>query len=170
MPLAKTCGVTTALGDSDAAKLALWQVPARVLAPATSLLGMIRLATTCTAARLLGIKDSFNEDDLHANGAWLAKRQPKVEAKLWQSRPPAPDSKGLFFYDVTSSNFEGTQNALAEFGYNRDQIKGKKQVVMGLLTDAQGEPVSVRLFPGNTSDLRPFGTQVTTLKDPFDQV
>lgn len=167
--VAKTCSIPTALGASEEAKLALWQVLARVLAPATSLLGMIRLAATCTAARLLGIKTSFNEDDLYANGAWLARRQPKVEAKLWQSRPPAADAQGLFFYDVTSSYFEGEHNALAEFGYNRDQIKGKKQVVMGLLTDAQGEPVSVRLFPGNTSDLRTFGTQVASLKDTFSQ-
>lgn len=168
--VAKSCGIPKALGASDDAKLALWQVCARVLSPATSLLAMIRLAATCVAASLLGFKDPFNEDDLYANGAWLAKRQSKIEAKLWHARPQTTTGSGsLFFYDVTSSYFEGEHNALAAFGHNRDKIKGKKQVVMGLLTDVQGEPVSVSLFVGNTSDLRTFGTQVTSLKNTFGQ-
>ena len=70
---------------------------------------------------------------------------------------------------MTSSYFEGQQNALAEFGYNRDKIKGKKQVVMGLLTDSDGEPMSVSLFPGNTNDLGTFATQVNSLKHIFKQ-
>lgn len=168
--VAKSCGIPKALGASDDAKLALWQVCARVLSPATSLLAMIRLAGTCVAASLLGFKDPFNEDDLYANGAWLVKRQSKIEAKLWHARSETTTGSGsLFFYDVTSSYFEGEHNALAAFGHNRDKVKGKKQVVMGLLTDAQGEPVSVSLFAGNTSDLRTFGTQVTSLKNTFGQ-
>ena len=168
--VAKKCGIAKALGVSDEAKLALWQVVARALSPATSLLAMIRLAGTCAAASLLGFKNSFNEDDLYDNGAWIDQCQPKVEAKLWESRPQkTSDSKSLFLYDVTSSYFEGTHNALAEFGYNRDKVKGKKQVIMGLLTDAQGEPVSVSLFPGNTSDLSTFKPQITRLKDTFGQ-
>lgn len=124
--VAKTCGIPKALGASDDAKLALWQVCARVLSPATSLLAMIRLAATCVAASLLGFKDPFNEDDLYANGAWLAKRQSKIEAKLWHSRPQTmTGSESLFFYDVTSSYFEGQFNALAAFGYNREN-QGQK--------------------------------------------
>ena len=40
---------------------------------------------------------------------------------------------------------------------------------MGLLTDASGEPLSVSLFPGNTSDLNTFDTQLDSLKSTFDQ-
>ena len=189
----KICGIPQALGTTEEAKLVLWQVCARALSPATSLLGMIRLAGSCAAARLLGFKDSFNEDDLYANGKWLCARQAKVEARLWQwhqsgapasqktttaaATPPAAGDvtlgqtckPGLFFYDVTSSYFEGSHNALAAFGHNRDKIKGKSQVVMGLLTDADGEPVSVSLFPGNTNDLQTFSTQVASLKTTFAQ-
>lgn len=164
--IAKSCSIPKALGSSNDARLALWQVLARVLSPATSLLAMVRLAGTCAAAVLLGMKDPFNEDDLYANGQWLTGRQSRVEARLWQTRAQndsGPES--LFYYDVTSSYFEGQQNALADFGYNRDKTKGKKQVVMGLLTDSQGEPLSVSLFPGNTSDLSTFSTQVASLKD-----
>ena len=168
--VARNCGITQALGATDEAKLALWQVLARTLSPATSLLAMVRLAGTCAAPSLLGFKAPFNEDDLYTNGAWIEQYQPKVETKLWHSRPQsASQSDGLFLYDVTSSYFEGLHNALGEFGYNRDKVKGKKQVIMGLLTDAQGEPVSVSLFPGNTSDLSTFKTQVDRLKSTFGQ-
>ena len=188
--VAKSCGIAHALGSSDDAKPALWQVCARVLSPATSLLAMIRLAGSCAAARLLGFKTPFNEDDLYLNGTWLMERQAKVEAKLWQflqadpllsptpaaapDAAPTPDADptrppSLFFYDVTSSYFEGSHNALAAFDYNRDKIKGKSQVVMGLLTDATGEPISVSLFPGQTNDLQTFSTQIESLKTTFGQ-
>ena len=58
----------------------------------------------------------------------------------------------LFLYDVTSSYLEGTHNALAAFGYNRDGKKGKLQIVIGLLCDEDGHPVSIEVFPGNTQD------------------
>ena len=166
--VAKACQIPAALGSSHEAKLALWQVCARALSPATSLLAMIRLASRCAASSLLGFRQSFNEDDLYANGSWVTGQQAKIEKKLWLSRPAQP-SKSMFLYDVTSSYFEGEHNALAAFGYNRDKVKGKRQVVMGLLTDAEGEPASVSLFPGNTSDLQTFGSQVEKLKTHFGQ-
>jgi hypothetical protein len=64
---------------------------------------------------------------------------------------------------VTSSYREGDQNELADWGYNRDKKRGKKQIVIGLLCDEQGEPVSVEVFTGNTADLlqgRPGGNRV----------
>lgn len=168
--IAKSCGITQALGASDDARLALWQILARTLAPASSLLAMVRLAGACAAPSLLGFKAPFDEDDLYANGAWIEERQLKVETKLWHSRSPSTSSSaGLFLYDVTSSYFEGTQNALGDFGYNRDKVRGKKQVIMGLLTDGSGEPLSVSLFRGNTSDLSTFKTQVDRLKNTFEQ-
>jgi transposase len=53
---------------------------------------------------------------------------------------------------------------LAAWGYNRDHKEGKKQVVVGLLTDSQGEPISIQLYRGNTSDLKTFGQQVHKIK------
>ena len=62
----------------------------------------------------------------------------------------------LFLYDVTSSYLEGEDNFFAQYGYNRDGKKGKKQIVMGLLCDCQGDPVSVEVFEGNTQDPQPW--------------
>jgi hypothetical protein len=158
--VAKACGIARALGGCNDARLALWQVCARVLAPRISLLGMVRLAGKCAAPALLGFKVPFNEDDLYANGKWLAPRQAKIEAKLWRENPLSDGgANSLFLYDVTSSYFEGEHNFFARFGYNRDKTTGKRQLVMGLLTDATGEPLSVSLFPGNTSDLNTFSTR-----------
>ena len=73
----------------------------------------------------------------------------------------------FFLYDVTSSYFEGQHNELADHGYNRDGKRFKKQVVAGLLTDAQGEPLSIQLYPGNTSDPTTFLPAVDLPKQRF---
>ena len=44
---------------------------------------------------------------------------------------------------MTSTYLEGEQNALAAFGYNRDRKSGKRQIVIGLLADADGRPLSL---------------------------
>ena len=73
----------------------------------------------------------------------------------------------LFLYDVTSSYFEGDKNELAEYGYNRDGKKGKKQIVIGLLTDDEGFPVSCEVFQGNTKDNETFKNQVDKVAKRF---
>lgn len=157
--IAQQLGIKKALGVTWEAQLGYWQLLARVLRPGTSLLAMVRLASTCAAAALLGWRRSFTEEELYTNGAWLEGRHAVIERRLWQARPnPAKDQ--LFLYDVTSSYLEGDYNALAAWGYNRDHKEGKKQVVVGLLTDRQGEPVSIQVYRGNTSDLKTFGQQV----------
>jgi len=56
---------------------------------------------------------------------------------------------------------------LADFGYNRDGKKGKKQLVAGLLTDGNGEPISIQLYRGNTGDPPTFLDAVQKLKVRF---
>jgi len=161
--LARQLGIHQALGVTPAAELAYWQVLARVLRPGSSLLAMVRLATRCAAAALLGWRHPFTEDELYANGAWLEGRHAVIERRLWQARS-APPKDQLFLYDVTSSYLEGDHNALADWGYNRDHKAGKKQLVVGLLADSQGEPVSIQVYRGNTNDLKTFGDQVQKVK------
>jgi transposase len=73
----------------------------------------------------------------------------------------------VVLYDVTASYLEGAQNALAAFGYSRDKKPGKAQVVIGLLTTAEGEPLAVHVYEGNTSDPVPVPEQVRTLRSRF---
>jgi hypothetical protein len=161
--VAQKLGIKNALGVTWEAELAYWQVLARVLRPRTSLLAMVRLAVACAAAAVLGWRRAFSEDDLYANGAWLEGRHQVIERRLWEQRTEKPHDQ-LFLYDITSSYLEGDYNALAAWGYNRDGKQGKKQVVVGLLTDSQGEPVSIQVYRGNTSDAKTFGDQIKLVK------
>ena len=147
--VAKRLGITQSLGNSRQAKLALWQVIARIIQHG-SRLGAVRLAETHAACDILSLT-RFIEDDLYRNLDWLASRQMTIENHLFKLGK-AHFSCQLFLYDVTSSYLEGECNEFGEFGYNRDKKKGKKQIVIGLLTDHEGDPVSVQVFRGNTSD------------------
>jgi transposase len=100
------------------------------------------------ACDVLGL-GAFDEDALYENLDWLAGAQASVEDRLFAQRTQTTPVS-LFLYDVTSSSLEGTHNALAAFGYNRDGKKGKPQMVIGLLCDEDGHPVSIAVFPGNT--------------------
>src|ERR1700733_700073 len=147
--VAEQLGITQSLGRSRQAKLALWQVLARIIKQG-SRLGAVRLAETHAACDILSLA-GFIEDDLYRNLDWLASRQMTIEDRLFKLKQ-AHSPCHLFLYDVTSSYLEGECNAYGEFGYNRDKKRGKKQIVIGLLTDHDGDPVSVQVFHGNTSD------------------
>ncbi len=73
----------------------------------------------------------------------------------------------LFLYDVTSSYTEGDKNEYSNFGYNRDKKRGKRQIVIGLLTASDGDPVSIQVFEGNRTDNTTFVEQVHKIRDKF---
>jgi len=148
--VARHLRIDKALGTSRAGKLALWQVMARVIAQG-SRLSAVRLAQEHAACDILGLRVGFNEEHLYKNLAWLSAHQAQIEQRLFTARHSG-SRPALFLYDVTSSYLEGLHNALADWGYNRDKKAGKKQVVVGLLCDAQGDPVAVEVFTGNTRD------------------
>jgi hypothetical protein len=162
--VARRLGIEQALGTTREGKLALWQVMARVINQG-SRLSAVRLAMAHAACDVLGL-GTFDEDTLYENLDWLAGAQAGVEDRLFAQRTPTKPIN-LFLYDVTSSYLEGTQNALAAFGYNRDGKKGKRQIVIGLLGDEDGQPVSIEVFPGNTQDPRTFAAQLAKVKTRF---
>lgn len=163
--VARQLGIEKALGTGREAKLALWQVIARVIDQG-SRLSAVRLAKVHAACDILGINEGFTEDDLYENLTWLSGNQRKTEKRLFKARR-GKQKPELFLYDVTSSYFEGTENHLADWGYNRDQKKGKKQVVIGLLCDEGGDPVSIEVFKGNTRDFDTFSSQVKKTANEF---
>lgn len=163
--IAGEVGISKALGTSKNDKLAILQVIARV-ANQGSRLSAVRFAKSHAVCEILGI-NKLNEDDLYENLAWLADRQEAIEKKLFHHR--FPDAlPTLFLYDVTSTYLEGMCNELANWGYNRDKKKGKKQIVIGLLTGPDGLPVAIRVFEGNTPDTKTVSEQVRILAESFD--
>lgn len=99
-------------------------------------------------ARILGHeKIPLNEWYLSLES--LYRRQEDIEKQL---STDLPNNNKIYMYDITSVYFEGKCCPLAKFGYNRDGKKGKLQIVVGMLTDADGRPLGVRVFNGNTKD------------------
>src|SRR6516164_2514598 len=164
--VARRLGLPKALGSGFAGQLALWQVLARVLDQG-SRLSAVRLAQVHAAGAVLGLQRGFDENDLYANLGWLSEQQERIEDRLFAARGRGTEKPQLFLYDVTSSYLEGQDNAYGAYGYNREGKKGKKQIVIGLLCDPQGEPVSTEVFQGNTQDPQTFAAQVTKAKQRF---
>src|ERR687887_2876461 len=162
--VARRLGIEQALGTTRDGKLALWQVIARVIDQG-SRLSAVRLAMAHAACDVLGL-GQFDEDALYENLDWLAGAQARIEERLFAQRHKTTPAS-LFLYDVTSSYLEGTHNELAAFGYNRDGKKGKRQIVIGLLCDEDGQPVSIEVFPGNTHDPHTFAAQLAKVKARF---
>jgi len=162
--VARRLGIEQALGTTREGKLALWQVMARVIDQG-SRLSAGRLAMAHAACDVLGF-GTFEEDALSENLDGLAGAQARIEERLFAQRQKTQPAS-LFLYDVTRSYLAGTQNALAACGSNRDGKKGKLHIVIGLLCDEDGQPVSIEVFPGNTHDPHTVAAQINKLKGRF---
>ncbi|HZC00099.1 MAG TPA: IS1634 family transposase, partial [Gammaproteobacteria bacterium] len=162
--VAHQLGIEQALGPSRQGRLALWQVIARVIDQG-SRLSAVRLAATHAACDVVGL-ERFDEEDLYGNLDWLSVHQAKIEDRLFRFQSKETAS-GLFLYDVTSSYLEGNHNELGAFGYNRDGKRGKRQLVMGLLCNGGGRPLSIEVFAGNTQDPKTFTPQVKKVAERF---
>lgn len=75
----------------------------------------------------------------------------------------------LVLYDITSVYFEGEyqDSALVTFGYNRDDKKGREQVVVGLICNGQGCPVGAEVYAGNTKDETTVVDKVKEIKTDY---
>jgi transposase len=105
-----------------------------------------------------------NENELYLAMDWILQFQERIEnafAKLHLTKGT------LVLYDVTSVYFEGRACPLAKLGHNRDGKKDKLQIVVGLLTNMEGCPCAVEVFPGNTGDPATVAAQIKKIKDRF---
>lgn len=164
--ICKRLGITKIIGNSRKGRLSIMMVMARVLAP-SSRLHIVRVWSKDEAIEeVLDIK-RFDEDDLYEAMKWLDKRQEEIEDKIFKYRRKGKKSEDIFLYDVTSTYFEGKCNEFAEFGYNRDGKRGKKQMIIGLMADIDGYPITIEVFKGNTQDPQTVLSQLRKLKFRF---
>lgn len=146
--------------------LVLAMIVSRVLEPASKLATSRALhpdTLSSTLSELLHL-DAPSEDELYAAMDWLLPRQARLEQALAKRHL---DEGSLVLYDLTSTYFEGRHCPLAKLGHSRDDKKGKLQVVFGLMTNAEGCPVAVEVYAGNTSDPKTVSDQVTKLRQRF---
>ena len=108
---------------------------------------------------------SCDEDDLYAAMDWLRARQGNRSRTRW--RPGTWPAARLVLYDVSSAAFEGRTCPLGAVGHPKDGVRGRLQIVYGLLTSKDGIPVAIEVFQGNTGDPTTVASQVTKVKDRF---
>jgi hypothetical protein len=142
--------------------LVLAMVVERLLFPSSKLANTRHWHDT-TLAEELDVGDA-DADALYDAMDWLLDRQHAIEKKL--ARRHLSDG-ALVLYDVTSSYYEGKTCPLAQFGYDRDGKTGCPIIVYGLLTDADGRPMAVQVYPGNTADPKTVPAQVEALTQRF---
>jgi hypothetical protein len=139
---------------------------AQVIAPDSKLAiarGLRDATASSSLGEVLGL-GSCDEDDLYAAMDYLQARQDAIQDAL-AARHLAGGT--LVLYDVSSAAFEGRTCPLGAVGHPKDGVRGRLQIVYGLLTSKEGIPVAIEVFKGNTGDPTTVASQVTKVKDRF---
>ena len=146
--------------------LVLAMLAAQVIDPGSKLAtarGLRPETATSSLGQVLGVTDA-DEDDLYAAMDWVLKRQETIENRL-AARHLTEGT--LVLYDVSWAAFEGRSCPIAKIGHARDGVKGRLQIVYGLLCTTAGIPVAIEVFDGNTADPKTLATQIDKLKKRF---
>jgi transposase len=151
-----------AAGASRRRDLVIAMIAERLLFPSSKLANTRHWHST-TLAQELDVAEA-TENQLYAAMDWLLTRQAAIEKKLAARHI---SEGGLVLYDVTSSSYQGKTCPLARFGHDRDGKTGCPIIVYGLLTDADGRPIAVQVYPGNTGDPKTVPDQVEALTKRF---
>jgi hypothetical protein len=165
--MAAKLGLPALLGPAGPRRdLAMALIISRVIRPGSKLSTLTWWADATLGADL-GVAGA-STDDIYAAMDWLAGQQDSIEAGLAARHlAPATNPSKMALFDLSSSWMEGRHCPLSARGYSRDGKKGKLQIEYGLLTDPEGRPVAVRVFPGNTGDPAAFTEIITVVRDKF---
>jgi len=139
---------------------------AQVIGPGSKLAfarGLRTETATSSLGQALGVA-SCDEDGLYAAMDWALARKDAIENAL-SARHLADGT--LVLYDVSSAAFEGRTCPLGAIGHPRDGVKGRLQIVYGLLCTTAGIPIAIEVFEGNTADPKTLAAQISKLKDRF---
>jgi hypothetical protein len=163
---AKALGLPGLLGPAGRHRdLALALIVSRVVRPASKL-STLGWWSDVTLGEDLGVAGA-STDEVYAAMDWLTGRQDRIETALARRHLTSRDGPPMALFDLSSSWVEGRCCPLAARGYSRDRRKGALQIEYGLLTDGEGRPVAVRVFPGNTADPAAFVAAVDTVRSTF---
>jgi hypothetical protein len=141
-------------------------VVAQVIDPSSKLAcarGLRRKTASSSLGEVLGLTGA-DEDDLYEAMDWLGHRQAPIEDALAALHL---EERTLVLYDVSSAAFEGRKCPLGAIGHAKDGVRGRLQIVYGLLTTKEGVPIAIEVFKGNTGDPATVGSQVQKLKERF---
>ena len=139
---------------------------ATVIAPDSKLAiarGLRTETATSTLGQVLGVA-GCDEDDLYEAMDWALERKDRIETQLAARHLT---NGTLVLYDVSSAAFEGHTCPLGAIGHARDGVKGRLQIVYGLLCSPKGVPIAIEVFEGNTADPKTLAAQITKLTTRF---
>ena len=125
--------------------------------------GLRTQTATSSLGQVLGLS-SCDEDDLYAAMDWVLARKGGIENALAARHLT---NGTLVLYDVSSAAFEGHTCPLGKIGHARDGVKGRLQIVYGLLCSPAGVPIAIEVFEGNTGDPKTLAAQIAKLKTRF---
>ena len=134
----------------------------RLLHPGSKLANT-RTWHTSTLAEEMAVSEA-TENEVYEALDWLLARQPRIEKKLAGQHL---GEGSVVLYDLSSSYYEGRCCPLAKLGHDRDEKKNRPIIVYGVLTDADGRPVAVEVYEGNTGDPTTVPDQVEKLRKRF---
>jgi transposase len=156
-------GMASILGGKDCPEynIALALIAQRILQPSSKLASSQSFENT-TLAEEFGVA-GVDENGLYQAMDWLVEHQGQIEKNLAKLHL---DEGATVFYDVSCSSYYGEHCPLAARGYNRDGLK-LPSIVYGLLTDQEGRPISVQVYPGNTADPVTVPDQIENLRNRF---
>jgi transposase len=139
---------------------------AQVIDPGSKLAfarGLRTETATSSLGQLLGVS-GCDEDDLYDAMDWVLARKEAIESSL-AARHLVNGT--LVLYDVSSAAFEGRTCPLGAIGHARDGVKGRLQIVYGLLCSPAGIPIAIEVFEGNTADPKTLAAQIEKVKTRF---
>lgn len=157
-------------GDIEVGKLLEILTLNRIVEP-MSKLGITRWYPGTALDRMLGIPaEAINESRMYRCLPGIASQQARIERHLFEKLIAVtnPKASSLYFYDLTSSYFEGTlveQGAFSE--HSKDHRPDRLQVMLGLLINERGIPFSWDIFPGNQGEAPTLITQLKKFKKRF---
>lgn len=146
--------------------LVVAMIVARIVSP-SSKLATARTLREETATSSLGVElglEDVEDQELYEALDWLIERQGRIETRL--ARRHLRDGT-LVLYDVSSSYYTGRRSDLVQFGHPRDGKRGFPQIVYGLICNADGCPVAIEVFAGNTADPSTLASQIAKIRERF---
>jgi transposase len=143
--------------------LVLGMIVARLIYPCSKL-GTVRAWNSCSLSKEIGVDDATLKE-LYAALDWLLERQDRIEKKLAKKHLK---EGATVLYDASNSLYYGNKCCLAKFGNNKDGRRDVRCIAYGVMTDAEGRPIALDVYPGNTADSNTVSDQVDKLRKKFD--
>lgn len=164
----KALGLESLLGSRRCRErdLILAMIVWRIISPGSKLAcGRALQAETASSSLPLELElGDIGQRELYEAMDWLLARQTRIENKLAKAHL---EDGTLLLYDVSSSYYTGRTPELVSYGYSRDGKNRFPQIVYGLLCNAQGCPVSIEVFAGNTADPTTLSAQILKVRQRF---